>query len=72
MEDNKLTLFYLKDTGEIKYFCTGEQDMNYFGSYKEEKSKTIDFIIILHNKDVVTNKNNFYINTDKILTWRGN
>ena len=33
---NKMTLFYSKRTGEIQTFCTGIQDMNFFGDNKED------------------------------------
>ncbi|MDU2106312.1 hypothetical protein [Clostridium sp.] len=51
----KITLFYLKRTGKVKCFCTGEQSMEYFADEKEEMALIMDFIIIDYDEFVIKN-----------------
>jgi len=60
MED-KMTLFYSKSTGQIKSFCTGIQDMSYFGIDEEDYSIIWDFIIVKLDNFLVNNYQNFVV-----------
>ena len=51
----KITLFYLKRTGKVKCFCTGEQSMEYFADEKEDIALIMDFIIIDYDEFVIKN-----------------
>ncbi len=51
----KITLFYLKRTGKVKCFCTGEQSMEYFADEKEDMALIMDFIIIDYDEFVIKN-----------------
>ena len=43
---DKLTLFYNRRTGDIKEYCTGEQDMSWFGDEKQDYEIIFDYLII--------------------------
>ena len=45
--EEKLTVFYLKRTGKVRCFCTGEQSMDYFADEKEDMELIVDFILSL-------------------------
>lgn len=51
----KITLFYLKRTGKVKCFCTGEQSMEYFADEKEDMALIMDFIIIDYDEFIIKN-----------------
>lgn len=51
----KLTLFYLKRTGKVKGFCTGEQSMEYFADEREDMELITDFIIIDYDEFIIKN-----------------
>ncbi|MFR4997511.1 MAG: hypothetical protein ACLUDK_09875 [Clostridium paraputrificum] len=51
----KITLFYLKRTGKVKCFCTGEQSMEYFADEKEDMELIMDFIIIDYDEFIIKN-----------------
>lgn len=61
---NKITLFYSKRTGEIQTFCTGIQDMNFFGDNKVDYEIIWDFIVIDYNDKILNNKDMFIIDTN--------
>ena len=61
---NKITLFYSKRTGEIQTFCTGVQDMNFFGENKIDYEIIWDFVVIDYNDKILNNKDMFIIDTN--------
>lgn len=68
MDVEKVTLFYLKINGIIKYYCSGEQSMEYFGPNAEAKAQTIDFVIVDNNKDIIRNYRDYRVNlTSKVV-----
>ena len=59
--ENKMTLFYSKNTGEIKNYCTGIQDMGYYGKDKDDYSLIWTYTIVELDEYIITNINNFVI-----------
>lgn len=62
--ENKVTIYYSKRTGEIQTFCTGIQDMNFFGSNKEDYSIIWDFIVCDYIDTIIQNLNLFYVDIE--------
>lgn len=67
---DKLTLFYMKRTGEIKAFCTGEQNMNFYGDEKEDYEEIIDFIVIPYDPFIITNRDYYLVKDNKLIFTR--
>lgn len=61
MEDNKMTLFYSKRTGEIKAYTTGITDMGYYGDDEEDFKLIYDFIVVDRDDYVLDNFSKFKI-----------
>ncbi|MFQ9544980.1 MAG: hypothetical protein ACLR02_08190 [Clostridium sp.] len=64
---DKLTLFYLKDNGNIKGFCSGIQSLDYFGSDKESYSKIFECIVIDFDEEIVRNYEKYKIENNKVI-----
>lgn len=62
--ENKMTLFYSKRTGEIQTFCTGVQDMNFFGENKLDYELIWDFLVLDYDQRVLSNFNMFVVDID--------
>lgn len=63
--DNFVTLFYNKRLGIIKAYCTGKQDMSYFGEEQQDFELIYDFIVVPRDVDssnVMRNKTHFSMN----------
>lgn len=58
---DKMTLFYSKKSGEIQTFCTGVQDMNFFGENKDDYTVIWDFLVVDYNDKVLNNLSMFLI-----------
>lgn len=65
--ENNMTLFYSKQTGEIKCYCTGIQDMNYFGANKVDFEIIYDFIVVEKDEYVLSNLDLFKIMDNKVI-----
>ena len=50
---NKLTVFYSLNTGKVKCYCGGIQDMNYFGDDKEDYN--YDYIVVDYDNFILKN-----------------
>lgn len=61
---DKMTLFYSKKSGEIQTFCTGVQDMNFFGENKDDYTVIWDFLVVDYNDKVLNNLSMFVIDLD--------
>lgn len=59
--EEKMTLFYSKRTGEIKSFCTGIQNMSYFGADEEDYTLIWECIVVDKDDYVLSNRNKFII-----------
>lgn len=58
---SKMTIFYSKQTGEIKAACGGIQDMNFFGGNKVDFEIIYDFIVLDRDSYVLDNADKFKI-----------
>ena len=61
---NKLTVFYSLNTGKVKCYCGGIQDMNYFGEDKEDYN--YDYIVVDYDNFIIRNFENIKV-VDKTL-----
>lgn len=60
----KMTLYYSKRTGDIKSYCTGINDMSYFGDNLEDYIIIWDYIVLERDNNVINNIKNFKINVE--------
>lgn len=51
----KMTIFYSKQTGEIKSALAGIQDMNFFGNNKVDFEIIYDFLVVDKDNYVIEN-----------------
>lgn len=61
---DKVTLFYSKNTGKIKLYCTGEQSMDYFGEDKADYN--YDFIIVKYDDFLINNLDKFKVMNNEL------
>lgn len=64
---NSMTLFYSKQTSEIKSYATGIQDMNYFGINKIDFEIIYDFIVVERDEYVISNLDLFKVTNYKVI-----
>lgn len=69
--ENSMTLFYSKQTGEIKCYCTGIQDMNYFGTSKIDFEIIYAFIVIEKDEYILNNLDLFKVSNNKVVLKKG-
>ncbi|GFZ31228.1 hypothetical protein CSC2_17540 [Clostridium zeae] len=62
--NKKMTLYYSKETGEIKSYCLGPQTMDYFNVNKEEFSKIWDYKVFDRDDYVINNKEKFVVDLE--------
>lgn len=65
--ENKMTLFYSKRSGDIQTFCSGIQDMNFFGENKEDYEIIWDFINVPLDEDIIKNTYKYKIEDGEIV-----
>ena len=65
--EEKLTVFYLKRTGKVRCFCTGEQSMDYFADEKEDMELIVEFIIVDYDEFIVKNYNYYKVVEGKLI-----
>lgn len=63
----KMTLFYSKNTGEIKSFTSGVTDMEYFGEDEIDMSIIYDFVVLDLDNYVLDNSNQFKIEDGELV-----
>jgi len=61
---DKMTIFYSKNTGKINCYCTGVQDINYFGEFKEDLEAVFTFIVVPLDNFVLKNIELFIVNIE--------
>lgn len=59
--EKKMTIFYSKQTGEIKAYCGGIQNMNFFGKNKIDYEIIYDFIVLDKDDYVLNNIDKFKV-----------
>ncbi|MGU9139377.1 hypothetical protein ACV3XK_06290 [Clostridium perfringens] len=63
--NEKMTIFYSKNTGEIKYASSGEVGFDTFLSNKEDMRSFCLRIVVPFNFSILENTNRFKINLEK-------
>lgn len=58
---DKLTVFYSKQTGNIKELCSGKQNMSWFGEEQEAYSAVFDFLVIDNDPFIFENFQNMIV-----------
>lgn len=62
----KMTVFYSKRTGEIKACTSGETDMGFFGSDKQDFGLIFDYIVTELDEYVLNNPHMFTVVNSEI------
>lgn len=57
----KMTLFYMKRTGRVKGYCTGEQTMAFYGEDEEDYSEIMDYIQVDYDQFVIANRDYYKV-----------
>lgn len=65
--EEKMTLFYLKRTGAIKCFCSGEQTMAFYGDEREDYEPIIGCITIPFNEFIMNNRQSFKVENGQVV-----
>ena len=63
--NEKMTIFYSKHTGEIKYASSGEVDFDTFLENEEDMRNFCLRIVVPFNFEILENANRFKINLEK-------
>ncbi|HAT4162921.1 TPA: hypothetical protein I9Z77_002384 [Clostridium perfringens] len=63
--NEKMTIFYSKNTGEIKYASSGEVGFDTFLSNEEDMRSFCLRIVVPFNFDILSNTQRFKINLEK-------
>ncbi|MBO3398428.1 hypothetical protein JJB71_12845 [Clostridium perfringens] len=63
--NEKMTVFYSKNTGEIKYASTGEVGFDTFLGNEDDMKSFCIRVVIPFNFDVLSNSQRFKINLEK-------
>lgn len=66
MIDEILTLFYDKNTGLVKCFCSGKQTLDYYGPEKQYVEPYMDFIYVKYNEFLINNFKNYRVINGKV------
>lgn len=64
--DEFITFFFNKRLGIMKDYCTGKQDMSFYGEEQQDYELIFDFIVLPRDADtdnIMTSKHNFLVNT---------
>lgn len=63
--NEKMTIFYSKHTGDIKYASSGEVDFDTFKNNEKDMRSFCLRIVVPFNFDILSNTQRFKINLDK-------
>lgn len=64
--EKKMTLYYSKQTGEIKAMCGGIQDMNFFGNNKVDYEIIYDYVVMDKDEYVLNNIDKFKVVDEQV------
>ena len=64
----KITLYYSKQTGEVKQYSTGECDMSFYGDDIVDYSIIYDYIVVDYDKFIENNFRYFTV-INKVLEY---
>lgn len=64
--DSKMTLYYSKSTGDIKRYCTGINNMDFFGEDTTDFNIIYNFLVVDKDRYVLDNLNKFIIVDSKL------
>lgn len=62
--EEKMTLYYRKKTGDIMSYCTGVQDMSFFGQTQEDYELIWGYVVVDRDDYVLSNTSQFKINLE--------
>ncbi|MDB2122393.1 MULTISPECIES: hypothetical protein [Clostridium] len=63
----KMTLFYSKQTKEIKCVATGIQDINYFGENKVDFEIIYDYLVVDKDDYIFENTSLFKVEGNRVI-----
>lgn len=63
----KMTLYYMKRTGKVKGYCTGEQTMAFYGDDEEDYSEIMDFIHIKYDPFIIENREYYRVEKGELI-----
>ena len=63
--DKEITLFYSLATGKIKLYCTGVQNMDYFGEDKNDYNYGI--LIVENDNYIIQNIDKFIVENGELV-----
>lgn len=58
---DKMTLYYLKHSGKVKGYCTGEQTMSIYGADADEYSIIMDYIQVPYDEFIINNRDYYRV-----------
>lgn len=64
---DKMTLFYSKNTGDIKAYTAGTTDMGYFGEDEIDIELIYDFIVVDLDNYIMDNTHQFKVEDKQVV-----
>lgn len=63
----KMTLYYMKRTGKVKGYCTGEQTMAFYGEDEEDYSEIMSFIQVPYDPFIIENREYYKVENGELI-----
>lgn len=63
----KMTLYYMKRTGKVKGYCTGEQTMAFYGDDEEDYSEIMNFIHVPYDSFIIENREYYKVENGELI-----
>lgn len=63
----KMTLYYMKRTGKVKGYCTGEQTMAFYGEDEEDYKEIMNFIQVPYDPFIIENRDYYKVENGKVI-----
>lgn len=64
--DDIITLFYNRNTGLVKCYCSGKQTLDYYGPERPDVEPYMDFIYVKYNEFLLNNFKNYRVVNGKV------